>query len=407
MQIEQNATNGADDYLTSDYNGGSIEDEDDNDDDNNHNDKLTINDNSEDVNDIMSNDDNSNDDNETVTIKTQNMVDDDNGNEADRDNKIVTNKTKIPKKSTISYKKYMESREKLLQEVIKELEAAEVSRDSGEVIRILKKRFVPGKPINFTVGDFSRGRYVCKACGYKFVWKCHLEVHQVKNPYCDRVTNYKLSDKDVLKESITFEQMTTGVQITSTFQELLDSQKVHPLECVICGKSQIRDRTMLSRHLVRHNETKTFECNICCAGFNGVGYISTHLKEHFRKSYECLNCHWKFKTESRLKQHTENGCKVISLLHDTEKDASFETTPYMCAICSVEVTGISGLREHLSTVHEQQSGPSDCVLCGKQCGDINQYNRHLTLSHGPKKYKCPVSFLQAFLPYYMYASNTM
>lgn len=333
-------------------------------------------------------------------------IDDDDDMEGDSDDDIATaaddfddvnNKDKQKMYKQMSYEQFLESKEKLFQEVANSLLGAEVTKDAATIATVLRKKVLTGgrRNINFTVGDLNKGSYKCVACGYNFIWKCHLELHQVKNPYCSRVKSFEMSKKDMLEEKITFKTSETGVEVTSTFQELLESQTVQPLSCAVCQKSNFRDRGMLARHLITHNTVDIFECNICCESFCKPGLLSTHLKSHFKKPYECHQCQWRFSSPLTLDLHISSGCQSVSLIKNKEKDASFQLTAYCCEICSAEVTGTEALRQHLTQKHGKQFGAFDCVLCDKKFPDTKLYNSHL-LTHS-KQYQCPVSIFRYLL----------
>ncbi|XP_045212630.2 zinc finger protein 271-like [Mercenaria mercenaria] len=315
--------------------------------------------------------------------KKEKMLEEDEAEEIDNDEEDgnIDKNNYIPKGGRAL--QHFEKKEKMFKDLAEGFKANEESR---EVSSLLRSK-IGVRSVVFTVADLNRGEYNCTTCGYNFLWKCHLELHQVKNPHCGRVTNFKRSEKDILKESITFENPQTGVEVTSTFQELLDSQTVHPLSCAICGKSGFRDRFRLRDHVVQHNMADTFECNICCAGFSSMGFLSTHLKEHYRKSYECQRCNWRFANAFKLSQHTEGGCETVSLINNKEADESFEMITYKCDYCSAEVTGVKSLRLHLTLEHDKQFGQFDCVLCDKKFSDTKFYNRHLLIHN--KKSSCP------------------
>lgn len=335
------------------------------------------NENDEKNNEIVNNDDSDNDYAEAME------EDDDAGDDFDDDH---IDREHSSRQLPQAYRQYLENKEKMFQDLAAGLHEAELARD---VSSLLKKPVVAGssRAVCIMVEDLNRGRYKCSTCGYNFLWKCHLELHQIKNPHCDRVKDFKMSKRDILKESITFQSPDTGVEITTTFQELLDSQTVRPLVCVICGKKSFRDRGMFQRHLITHNEAGTFECNICCEGFSKIGLLSTHLKTHFRKPFECHKCWWRFTDSEKLGIHTENGCQSVSLINNKEKDSTFMTTVYRCNICSAEVTGIEALREHVRSEHDKKIGEFDCVLCDKKFPETKLYNSHL-LTHN-KVYPCP------------------
>ena len=285
-------------------------------------------------------------------------------------------------------KRICENRNKLFEEIAENLCANEDSKDASVVIA--RRNGV--RAVIYTVEELNRGKYKCSLCGYNFLWKCHLEVHQAKNPYCVQKKNVTITETDVLKESITFENIETGVEVTSTFQELLDSQIVDPISCAVCGHSGFSNRGKLREHLVLHNESDIFECNVCCTGFTTVAFLSSHLKEHFKKPYECHSCQWRFTSELKLKQHKIGGCRSVSLIDNkNNSDLGMDNTSFRCSVCLCEVVGIKTLRKHLETEHSKRFGRYDCVLCNKKLTSTKVFQRHM-LFH-KYQYSCPVSYL--------------
>ncbi|XP_060602828.1 uncharacterized protein LOC132755907 [Ruditapes philippinarum] len=325
-------------------------------------------------------DDNDNDD---YHEKVEEYDDEDDTDERNDDNKHGKN---VFRSAVARSKAVRERRDGMFKDIAENLSRNENSRDASIVVR--RKNGV--RIALYTVEDLNRGQYKCALCGYNFLWKCHLELHQIKNPYCNKTKHLTRSENDVLKESITFTDTKTGVEVTSTFQELLDSQTVDPISCAVCSRSGFKGRGKLKEHLILHNESSIFECNVCCAGFTTVGFLSAHLKEHFKKSYECHSCHWRFTTGQKLKQHTDGGCRSVSLISYDDKndlDAGLDNVTFSCNVCLSEVTGLKNLRKHLSSDHDKQFGINDCVLCNKQFSVTSLFNRHM-LCH-KSRYSCP------------------
>lgn len=328
-----------------------------------------------------------------------------------------------------------------------ELEQAE---ELKIVEHILTKKATKSRSLCYTVPDLDEGKYKCEKCGYNFLWKCHLETHKVKNPNCKPVTEYKSSVNDIVGQPICYKHYLTGVEIQTTIQKILDSQfNKTPKSCEICGNDNIRDYCSLLFHVAVHNQTRAFECNICCEGFVNVKYLSMHMKDHFRKPYECHTCPWRFNSEAKLQRHNDKGCEESTVLGGSEdfvKDKEkgiekplFETVMFKCRFCEEEpehiegsinessfsienavsgsgsdkasggivqnskpvgeakeenkstasFEGITSLRIHLLTAHNLKYDPFACCICEKKSKSFMCYADHLLSVHCGKKFSCP------------------
>ncbi|KAL4239941.1 hypothetical protein ACF0H5_000737 [Mactra antiquata] len=276
-------------------------------------------------------------------------------------------------------------REKCFNDIAEEFMQTEGSR---MVDHILRKKCIPIKSFFYTVPDLNRGKYTCRKCGYKFIWKLHLETHQVKVPNCQEIRIFS-SESQVLEMNITFVHSDLKVEITTKLNDLLLSQRI-PLKCAVCGTDESFTRDQLTKHLIQHFG-EAFVCNICGAGFYEVKSLSGHLREHFKKPYECSTCSWNFPTSAMLTLHTRldicldtTGENTVTIKSENEiKDSMFE-----CTNCSEKIKGHGEMRKHMSDKHNISKDPLECVLCYKKFSFPELYYTHVTC-HSPKRYHCP------------------
>lgn len=136
--------------------------------------------------------------------------------------------------------------------------------------------------------------HICTICGKGFKIRQYMLRHRRKEhqvwadnqyPTC-QVCGAKFDKKSLLHEHM----------------------KTHPFEetrnfiCTICNHAA-RNSYNLRRHMLTHNQERSFECNICHKTFRDV-YAKDHMKTHedIRK-HKCTVCSKKFKRAYALKQH--------------------------------------------------------------------------------------------------------
>lgn len=281
---------------------------------------------------------------------------------------------------------FEEKKQECLNELVKELEKAE-NAEVSRIRDIFRKKYFKKNAIIYNVSDFNCGKYQCERCGYKFVWKCHLDIHHIKYPHCNPKENFNVTVDDGLQGEVTFKHEETGVNITASLQSLFESQQSVPLQCMLCDSS-FRKHSLFKTHLCRHSSSAVFKCNICNHSLKSDVDLSNHLHDHFLCPFECPTCSWRFWTNIYLDKHAQNGCKNISLLSNSFGHIAHQTTKYRCSVCKTEIQGLASFQQHLNNVHPNEAG-FECKHCGSVLENIASYEEHLRehLSH----YPCPVS----------------
>lgn len=280
-------------------------------------------------------------------------------------------------------------KEEMLQGWVKDLEKEE-NGNSAMVKEILKRRYVPESAAIYSVRDLDKGRFECLRCKYKFIWKCHLDIHHSKYPFCSPNETFDINVDDALKEEVSFVHADTEVEITATLQSLFEAQQVRPYTCIICQKT-VHSPAFLKQHLLTHKKTTVFKCNICGQNFTTQALLSNHLKKHFLFPFECLTCTWRFSQASHLEKHAKTGCGNISLLDNSTTQDTHMTSEYKCSACKEEVSGLQGFLEHLQMRHPSGDGGFECKHCGYVSTRTHLYEEHMRQHLG--KHPCPVSDL--------------
>ncbi|KAH8269435.1 hypothetical protein KR018_002974, partial [Drosophila ironensis] len=186
-------------------------------------------------------------------------------------------------------------------------------------------------------------------------------------------------------------------------------------KCSVCEKS-----FQNSRHLESHQQVHmdpaiklTFSCDICEKTFLSKTAIDYHkLNKHMPKSefkFSCSECNKKFLTERKLKNHMSSmhdpesaiicdkcgkqmRTKVIlkkhqELMHSDKPRP--ETELKQCQICGAWLKGMTGLKQHMKSIHVESAGEHRCHICGKVSPNARALRRHIYHNHEcERKFKC-------------------
>lgn len=147
----------------------------------------------------------------------------------------------------------------------------------------------------------------------------------------------------------------------------LHISKVHPLECVDCGKCFF-SRPNLTLHQKRHLKVKPYHCSVCDKSFVTRQKLAEHENGHSGHSpYKCPLCDRTFKRYSNLIQHKNYyHLKLKKKLKD-----------YFCH-CGEVFHSVKKLEWH-KEIHEQK--PKHCIYCSEKFIHSASLTRHIRRSH--------------------------
>ncbi|CAG9120353.1 unnamed protein product [Plutella xylostella] len=158
-----------------------------------------------------------------------------------------------------------------------------------------------------------------------------------------------------------------------------------------------------------------FVCTLCYVGFTKQSGLEKHMKHHCptRGPYECLTCHFRFRTARFVKSHMEIHhdyewkCKECPFKTYNKKSAKFHLTyhvdSYKCDVCGELFHRYWALFTHKRYSHG--CGPTElaCGLCGHSLSSAGGQRRHMAHSHpgdtrqvpmdGPRCGECDVRFV--------------
>lgn len=159
--------------------------------------------------------------------------------------------------------------------------------------------------------------------------------------------------------------------------------RIHPAECVACGKT-FHNWVNFSIHLKRHLNIKNHVCRFCTKRFVIRQKLVEHMRIHTGSApLKCMYCSERFRRYSNLIQHRN---RVHLNKRPSKKD-------YVCDCGEIYQTKAK-LEWHQET-HENK--PKTCPHCRERFTHKNSLTRHIRLSHTDKytfvknkTVKCPI-----------------
>ncbi|XP_022222046.2 zinc finger and SCAN domain-containing protein 12 [Drosophila obscura] len=294
----------------------------------------------------------------------------------------------VPKRTVVRPKKYKKRTKPTEPKV----------RMSRELLEQRKKQ---QEEYDIIIGKFFNSVLACPICNlsvhnFTDMQRHHRLTHQVDPGYvmcCGR----KFSQRKVLAEHV----------------------QVHwnpeHFKCSICEKS-----FQNSRHLESHQQVHldpaiklTFQCDLCSKVFLSKTAIDYHkLNKHVPKSefkFTCSDCNKKFLTERKLKNHMNSmhdpestiicdkcgkqmRTKIIlkkhqELMHSDKPRPEPELK--QCQICGAWLKGMTGLKQHMKSIHVESAGEHRCHICSKVSPNARALRRHIYHNHEcERKFKC-------------------
>ncbi|GFO43858.1 Zinc finger protein 420 [Plakobranchus ocellatus] len=134
----------------------------------------------------------------------------------------------------------------------------------------------------------------------------------------------------------------------SSHQSVEDTKKIL-YKCGHC-KRIIFTRSALSRHLVKHTNSKPFQCNKCLKSFSDRADLVLHYKTHV-KPFQCPTCHSSFSKSVYLSNHLDKGCPSYP---SDDRIVVLEDTRCLCKICQKVLKSKTNAVRHLR-IHDFQN----------------------------------------------------
>ncbi|XP_035440592.2 uncharacterized protein LOC118269555 isoform X2 [Spodoptera frugiperda] len=199
-------------------------------------------------------------------------------------------------------------------------------------------------------------------------------------------------------------------QVTETlFHEHL---KIHPLECLTCGKCFFR-RANLALHIKTHLGIKNYKCEVCEKRFLTRQKLMEHHNVHTgRAPVKCTLCDDTFRRYSNMVQHRDRHhlhkrskvrdfvCQCGLVLHSRAKLRWHQEThadrPRACDYCSDKFVHAASLTRHIRRAHNQYfladrlQGNNENVQCPvcKQVYLRSNLRTHLQTHSGQRPFVC-------------------
>ncbi|KAL9915466.1 uncharacterized protein ACN427_002730 isoform 1-T1 [Glossina fuscipes fuscipes] len=190
-------------------------------------------------------------------------------------------------------------------------------------------------------------------------------------------------------------------------------------KCSSCNKTCL-DSKQLETHENTHlpnprpsKYKKTFQCDKCPKTFSSKASFEHHSfakhvpKEEFK--FECPECKKKLPTDRKLKEHLKyshdpqssvicDKCgKTLKSGYSLKKHNEIEHSdkpkpppePQQCEICGTWLRHLSGLKQHMKSLHEDTNIEHRCHICNKTSSTARALRRHIYHNHEcARKFKC-------------------
>ncbi|XP_043273998.1 zinc finger protein 37-like isoform X13 [Venturia canescens] len=172
-------------------------------------------------------------------------------------------------------------------------------------------------------------------------------------------------------------------------------------ECATCEMTFV-ERRRYRRHLAKHNNTKSFECDKCGQKFKYNSNLKSHIRhvhDECPPVYNCTMCDFTTKgpyylQEHFTRKHTEEykyECNICGKHYKSERDykahmSNHEDGPQICDICGISYPGKVSLYSHRYYKHTEKLKPFECTICKKRLVSEKNLTAHM-LQHN-QSYVC-------------------
>lgn len=152
----------------------------------------------------------------------------------------------------------------------------------------------------------------------------------------------------------------------------------------IIVKSGFSSITTMGKYFTPQSSANTlynlYPCDICDNVFPSKSSLKRH-KMLFHQFVQCLRCHSIFTYHDYLSKHENN--MFCSLQTTTTRQSTEESAEYHCPICSKIFLKLISLKKHVEK--HTNGNPVRCTFCGRFYLDSNLLIRHIQIRHSTKK----------------------
>eukprot|EP00057_Strongylocentrotus_purpuratus_P003684 XP_003727141.1 PREDICTED: zinc finger protein 37 [Strongylocentrotus purpuratus] len=197
-------------------------------------------------------------------------------------------------------------------------------------------------------------KYNCEVCGKQFYNTRNLKVHE-----------------DTHKEKA-FKCEECGKGFVGAYQLRIHKESVHSNAgqclCDVCGSAFKSQGNLKQHNLTAHTDVYKYSCDVCGKKFKRTSLRNAHMKIHSNdpanKPFKCELCNKAFRTQDKLKVHT---------------DWHYNIRSYTCDLCGKSFLTKGNLDKH-QFVHKDKK-PHECQICSRGFMDLPGLRKHLDVVH--------------------------
>lgn len=200
---------------------------------------------------------------------------------------------------------------------------------------------------------------ICENCLFKLKISFNFKIEALKSD--EILRSQEIIEEDIVEEP-EIEEFAGDDFISEEFVigEDIICETVPENEIPLETEVKMENEEVLHPDLTTKSKS-TFECEFCFKKVFSEETYKNHMKHHAKlkdiQVERCLDCHKTFCVKEKLHQHV---CVNSSSLK--------------CYICSVRLTSIRSVNEHIQTEH---ANDRDCHSCGAQLKTPQKLHRHM------------------------------
>ncbi|XP_066254731.1 zinc finger protein OZF-like isoform X41 [Euwallacea similis] len=191
-------------------------------------------------------------------------------------------------------------------------------------------------------------------------------------------------------------------------RHLVSHEEARPYSCPICSRAFKRNHEVNNHMKSVHEKNKQFHCNQCPKVFKTKHGFMDHMNRHLKRFVaKCEECQRGFVTRQEFeahnnKKHNERRETLVCFVcgrtcvdqaslkgHLRTHEDGYHDEKFTCEHCGKKFAQKKGLNHHYIRKHKDGGERYICDLCGKEVNSMRSLKGHKLLHEGLKPLQCP------------------